>query len=250
MKDVSPPKLPLKLLKWFCKSDYYIDIEGDLLELYDRRKKTLGHKNAKLLLFKDVLLLFKPGIIRTFRTSQKLNYYDMFQHTLLITFRSFKRYKSIFLINLIGLSSGLTVALLIYLWINDQLLVDKFHKNDSRLYQVFENIHINNQMVTSEETPGLLAQALQDELPEVEYATSVIPTNWFQNNGILSFQDKIIKASAQFAGKNFFDIFSYQVIEGNIDQVLSDKNAVLLSDEHTGRLYRALAHAACSTVEK
>lgn len=44
MDDFSPPEFPLRLLKWFCKPDYYLDIEGDLLELFDRRVETLGVK--------------------------------------------------------------------------------------------------------------------------------------------------------------------------------------------------------------
>ncbi|MEX2231626.1 MAG: hypothetical protein WD824_05675 [Cyclobacteriaceae bacterium] len=63
----------------------------------------------------------------------------MFRHNLLLIFRSFKRYRSTSIINLIGLSTGLASALLIYLWVNDELSIDKFHEKDSRLYQVMEN---------------------------------------------------------------------------------------------------------------
>ncbi len=55
----------------------------------------------------------------------------MIRHNFLLTFRNFKRYKITFLINLIGLSSGLACALLIYLWVNEELSVDKFHENDT-----------------------------------------------------------------------------------------------------------------------
>ena len=63
----------------------------------------------------------------------------MFKHNLLIILRNFQRNKSSFMINLIGLSTGLACALLIYLWVNDELHVDKFHANDTRLYQVMKN---------------------------------------------------------------------------------------------------------------
>jgi hypothetical protein len=62
----------------------------------------------------------------------------MIKHNLLIIIRNFKRFKSTFLINLIGLSTGLACALLIYLWVTDELAVDKFHKKDDRLYQVMK----------------------------------------------------------------------------------------------------------------
>ena len=60
----------------------------------------------------------------------------MFKHNLLIAFRNLKRYKGSFLINLIGLSTGLACSFLIYLWVNDELHFDKFHEKDSQLFQV------------------------------------------------------------------------------------------------------------------
>ena len=58
------------------------------------------------------------------------NHSVMFRHNLLLSYRNFKRYKSSFFINLIGLSVGLASALLIFLWVNDELNVDKFHEKD------------------------------------------------------------------------------------------------------------------------
>jgi hypothetical protein len=84
----------------------------------------------------------------------------MFRHHLLLFFRSSLRSKSTFFINLIGLSTGLACALLIYLWMSDELLVDKFHEKDSRLYQVMQNSKEDNAIQTHEDTRGLMASAL------------------------------------------------------------------------------------------
>ena len=62
----------------------------------------------------------------------------MFKHSLLLTFRNFVKFKNSFFINLIGLSTGLACALMIYLWVNDELNFDRFHEKDSRLFQVME----------------------------------------------------------------------------------------------------------------
>src|SRR5687767_6549993 len=101
MKNTSPPKFFLKVLKWFCKPEYHIDIEGDLLELYERRLVNAGSQNAKLHLFKDVLLLCRPGIIRAFKPTQNLNHASMLRHNFTLSLRSFLRHKTSFLINLI-----------------------------------------------------------------------------------------------------------------------------------------------------
>ena len=54
----------------------------------------------------------------------------MFKHNLLFFLRTIKRHKSTFFINLVGLSSGLASVLLVYLWVHDELAIDKFHEND------------------------------------------------------------------------------------------------------------------------
>ena len=95
-----PSRLPLKLLRWFCKQEYLPDIEGDLMEQFDARVKNKGLKNARWFFFKDVLHLFRPGILRAFKTSQKLNHIGMLQHNYILALRSFKRHKTSFLIKI------------------------------------------------------------------------------------------------------------------------------------------------------
>ena len=173
----------------------------------------------------------------------------MFKHNLLIIFRNIQRNKSSFFINLIGLSTGLACALLIYLWVNDELNVDKFHEKDNRLYQAMLNMDMPNGMVTNDGTPGLLAQALAEEMPEVEFAAAVIPSSWgMGNEGILTFKNSQLKANAQYVSEDYFKIFSYRLIQGNIDQVLSDKNAILLSDEIAGKLFGSAENAIGKTI--
>ena len=130
----------------------------------------------------------------------------MLRHNLLIIFRNIVRNKSTFFINLIGLSTGLACALLIYLWVNDELNFDKFHAKDSQLYQVMENAKQGNGIITQPFTPDPLAEALTKEVPEVEYAASVVPLSIFGKVPI-STGNKKLKVDAQFASKDFFKIF-------------------------------------------
>ena len=60
----------------------------------------------------------------------------MLKHMFTIAIRSIKKHTSSFAINLTGLSKGLTFAFLLYLWVQDEKSMDKFHVNDNRLYQV------------------------------------------------------------------------------------------------------------------
>ncbi len=154
----------------------------------------------------------------------------MLQHNLLIAIRGFRRHKTTFLINLIGLSTGLAAALLIFLWVDDERSVDTFHEKDDRLYWIMTNFAINDDIQTREYSPGKLAQALVNDFPEVEDAVRVA-NNYFRPKGTMSFGDHHFKASGLFASTNFFDVLSYELVLGNPKKVLSDKTSVVISEE-------------------
>lgn len=152
----------------------------------------------------------------------------MFRHNFLLIYRNFKRFKSTFFINLVGLSSGLACSMLIFLWVTDELSVDKFHEKEAQLYQVMANYKHIDGIKTNMETDGVLAEALVRELPEVEMATVATPVYWFGKSTI-SIEDKSIKSTGRYAGKDFFNIFSYDLIHGDHNQVLRDKNSIVIS---------------------
>ncbi|HMQ00661.1 MAG TPA: hypothetical protein PKC24_12830, partial [Cyclobacteriaceae bacterium] len=72
----------------------------------------------------------------------------MFKHYITLIYRNILRAKSYFLINLVGLSTGLACTLLIYLWVRDELRMDKFHEKDARLFQVMEHQQYAEEIMT------------------------------------------------------------------------------------------------------
>ena len=152
----------------------------------------------------------------------------MLRQTLLLIFRNFKRFKSTFFINLVGLSTGLACAIFIWLWVADELGMDKFHENDKQLFQVMTNQNRPDEIVTLGYGPGLLAEELAAEMPEIAYA---VPSSGVTDILTLAVPGKNLSGSGQFAGEHFFRIFSYPLMHGNRDQVLTDKNAIVLSEK-------------------
>src|SRR5262245_37579389 len=145
-----------------------------------------------------------------------------------IAWRNLTKDKQFTLLNLIGLATGLACTLLIYLWVTDELHIDKFNKNDSRMYvAVKTSPNADGTISTFYYTQGLLARAMAKELPEVEYAVAVRQ----EDIGIITSGGKHIKARSEYVDKDFFKIFSYEVTEGNRETVLSNKYGVLLSDK-------------------
>lgn len=241
MKNATPrpPKWAERFLEWFCREDLHDAIRGDLEELYDRNYKKYGPRKAAWLFFWHTVLFFQPFAFKKTSRLVSQNATTMFRYNLLFAYRHFLRNKSSFLINLIGLSTGLACALLIYLWVLDELAIDKFHSNGDHLYQVLENRNLNEQIETSFQTSGPMADFLRTELPEVEYATAVAPATWpgFENF-TLSVGDKNVRAAGQYVGKDYFHIFSFTLLQGDKGQVLSDKHTIVLSEELARNLFQ------------
>ncbi len=245
-----PPYKAMKILRWFCRQDYLEEIEGDLLEVFERHWEESPFK-AKWYLYKNVLKYLRPGFIKSISSIYYHITLAMFRHNLLVTFRNLKRYKNSFFINLIGLSTGLACTLLIFLWVKDEVLIDKFHENGNHIYQVMYNIPLgNNDTLTDVSTPGLLARSMNEEFSEVEYASSVIPPNWFDNEyGLVTIGDKRIKAKGQFIEIDYLKMFSWKLLVGHPDQVLVDKYAVLISDEMAERMFGGIDKALGKSID-
>ncbi|HEX8676403.1 MAG TPA: ABC transporter permease [Segetibacter sp.] len=173
----------------------------------------------------------------------------MLRHYLKIAWRNIIKDPQFTFLNLIGLATGMACTLLIYLWVNDELSVDKFHQKDSRLFQVMQNKNNDKGIETIEYTPGLLAKSLAEEMPEVEYATSVIPPSWFPDKGILSFKDNKIKADGQFVEKDYFKMFDCPIAHGRKNSVLPDKYSVAISDELALKLFNTTDNVVGKTIE-
>ncbi len=171
----------------------------------------------------------------------------MLKHHLKLFFRNLVKYKSTFLINIIGLSTGLACVLLIALWVVDELQFDGFHENDSQLYQVWNRFESPEGPRVLSWTPELLAETMADKLPEVHYATGQTLPEWFQKMP-LTVDGQITKAPGIFADTDYFQIFSYELAQGDKNQVLAGTNSIVISESLAQRLFGTLEGVVGKTI--
>ncbi|SFH05828.1 FtsX-like permease family protein [Pedobacter insulae] len=162
----------------------------------------------------------------------------MFKHHLLLIYRNFKKNKGGFLINLIGLSAGLTCTLLIYLWVNDEMGIDRFH--DDSIYQIAQNEHLTDGIQTVEGTPGILAETMAKEIPEVEIAVATSPSFWLGQSKVSANHKPAIKAAGKFASADFFKVFSFPLLVGNKNDVLRGTKTVVISETIAKKLFNSI----------
>lgn len=152
--------------------------------------------------------------------------------------RSAIRHRQFTLLNILGLSIGITTCLLISLYVQDELSSDNFHQNKSRLFRVNQSFiwgDWNDQMSTTGPNTAL---ALRADIPEFEHVTRVLPTGPFgvsyqhQSRGITSF----LEERHLIVEEDFLDIFSFEVVEGPSSGVLDEPFQIVIT-EATARKY-------------
>jgi len=140
--------------------------------------------------------------------------------------RNFRRHKTSFFINVAGLSIGMACSILILLWVNDELAYDRFHQDIDRIYRVMENQHYaGGDIFTTSSTPGPLAPALKEEVPEIEYAATY---TW--NVELLFRKNEIsLKESGIYTRNDLFRILTVRLETGSRDDLLVNPRSVVLS---------------------
>ena len=169
----------------------------------------------------------------------------MFQHFLVIALRNFRKHRSSFLINLVGLSTGLACALIIFMWVQDERNMNAFHEKDERLYRVMENQDYTEGIMTTTSTPGLLAETLAEEVPEIEHA---ITMEW-GDQLTLTHQGKNVTGEGIHVGKDFFHVFTYPLLIGSRDEVLADPGNIALSRKIAVALFGDIEDAVGKLVQ-
>lgn len=227
MKELNnnPPQFFLRFFRWFCHPSLKRYIEGDLMELYDEKLRVSGKRKADLKFIIDVLLLFRPGIIRPMEGVTTINTYGMYKSYFKIAWRNLLKNKGYSSINIVGLATGMTVAMLIGLWIWDELSFDSYFQNRDRLAQV--GLNQTDHGITY--TGGTVQMPLGDAL-RTKYATDIKAlslTSWNNDHG-LTVGDKKLSAKGMWVQPDFPQMFTLHMVSGTRD-ALKDPSAILIS---------------------
>ena len=142
-----------------------------------------------------------------------------------IAWRNLLHNKTFSLINIFGLALGMTCSLLIMLLLKDELNKDKFHANTKRLYRVMENQYYVGDISTFESSPGILAENIVKDIPEIEMASQVL----WEEEPLFTVGDKFDKEKGRYVQKDFLRMFSFKLQKGNPATALARPDAVVIA---------------------
>lgn len=157
----------------------------------------------------------------------------MFKNHLKIAWRNLTRNKSFSLLNVLGLSIGLSVTALILLWVSYELNVDRFHENKDRIYQVYNKYEVGGEIWTWNSTPKIMAPVIKEDYPEIE----AVSRFFYDNTLLFSKEEKKIKSTGTMVDPDFLKIFSFPLAEGSIETVFEEVNSVVITQDLAKKLF-------------
>ncbi|MGD1889143.1 MAG: ABC transporter permease [Cyclobacteriaceae bacterium] len=233
MNKLPPPKFLLRFFRGFCHPDLHPFIEGDLLELYEERVSEKGKRKANIRFALDVLLLFRPGIIRPFHRTQSLNRIAMYKNYFIIGWRNLFKHKGYSLINISGLTVGMAVAILIGLWILDEWTFNRYYKNYSSIAKVMLNYTLNGEVRTGKYMSLPIAPELKESYRD-DFQYVVMST--FTREHSLAVGEKTITQSGIFMEHEAPHMLSLSMLKGTRDG-LKDPHSIFLSASLANTLF-------------
>jgi putative ABC transport system permease protein len=159
----------------------------------------------------------------------------MFKNYLKIAYRSLSKNKVYTFINILGLALGLTITILVFLFIKDEKSYDKHWDGSDRIYRTGITAVMMGQTIDGPISPSPMAQALRAEFTDVESATRFNPVT--QEIMVRNEQTKIYVQKGVYADSTFFKVFSYNFIQGSAENALKDENAMVLTAEVAKKLF-------------
>ena len=159
----------------------------------------------------------------------------MLKNYFLLLFKNMQKQKLFSLINISGLTVGITCCLMIFLYVKHEFSYDNFHKNGKDIYRLARVSETNKDGVRRHIAwvSGPYAAALRTDYPDaIEKAVRVMPDNDLFSYNNISFNEKKV----YITDSNFFQFFDFHLLKGNAASVLNDPLSIVLT-ETTAKKY-------------
>ena len=170
----------------------------------------------------------------------------MIRYYLKITFRSLLKNRVSTLINLLGLGVGMSCAIMLFLYIQDELSVDTHHKNYDRVYRVTSYIKTAQGERKIPLSPGLLPKVLKKDFPGIEDAVYFMK----KRQAFVSVEDrKFYQKKMYFTHPGVFKMFDYEFMVGNPKTALNKPHSVVLTETVANKAFGSARHALNQTVD-
>jgi putative ABC transport system permease protein len=150
----------------------------------------------------------------------------MLKYNLITSFRSIRRNLSFSLINISGLSIGLTLVIILLAWLQFEFSFDRFHEKAGRIFRVVAEFQADKTPDHFAHTPAPLGELLKNEIPEVvEYVRF-----GYSGRELVNFENQQFWEEIDLADPSIFKIFSFRLLQGDPETALNNPGSIILSE--------------------
>ncbi|KAA9346672.1 ABC transporter permease [Larkinella humicola] len=221
-----PPRWPDKLLTWLIAPHLHEEVLGDLHERFHRRAERLGGIKARRRYWREVLAYVRLSFIKRKPSAySKPTNTDMISNYFKIAFRNLVKNPAYSFINIFGLATAMAVAMLIGLWMYDELSFDKQPKHYDRIAQLWQFVKFDAEKSSYAVLPIPLANELRSKYPDFESVSLAV-----SREAVLDAtgNQKFTKIG-KYVEPGFTKMMSLTMRTGT-DAGLNDVNSILLSE--------------------
>ncbi|MBX2875102.1 MAG: ABC transporter permease [Saprospiraceae bacterium] len=223
---VQPPKWAMKFLEWTCSSTFLDELEGDLLELFDRDLERNGPKKARRRFARKALL--SP---RWHRFPKLTNYHPviMYKSHFKVAIRHAMRHRSATFIQALGLTLGLTAVFFIALYVKYEASYDHMHEKRDSLYRVLRYNPVDGSR--GHATSSLHGTTLKEEFPFINVSR-------YGSDPVKIGEVKpLLVEEFYWADSSFFELFTFDFIAGDPTSCLDEVNSLVITASLSRQLF-------------
>jgi len=233
------PKLPRLLVlffRWYCRSERFEELHGDLEELYVDRLEEVGKTRAHFFYAWDVLRCCQPYAWKKLEGELNSKAGYMLKNNLKIAVRHLLRKRGYAALNIFGLTLGMVCSLIILLYLNQELSFDNFHKDADLIYRIssrFEESDGTKDNWVTTQYP--LGQTVKETFGEVDQYVRFMPQRRtrLESNNI-----SYIVEDVYLVDSTVFDVFTFEFLHGDQATALNEPNSICLSESEALRIFK------------
>ncbi|MBW1768209.1 MAG: ABC transporter permease [Deltaproteobacteria bacterium] len=203
-----------RILKFLFSQDTYLERSGDLEEVYAVLEEESGLLRARAWLWFQILKLIYGAV--------RINFIwrvNMFKFYLKTAVRNLFKFKSISSINIIGLTVGMAVCILLLLYVQDELSFDRYHQHSDRIFRILDD--------DSPFTSPQVSEMVNVNFSEIEKSARVL----IRDQCMVQYKEKqFIEKQYTYADPDIFSIFSFKLKKGNPAAVLKRPFSIVISE--------------------
>jgi putative ABC transport system permease protein len=159
----------------------------------------------------------------------------MFKNYLKVAFRSLNKNRTYAFINIFGLALGLTITILVFMFVKEETSYDKHWGDQGQIYRTGIKFNMMGQQGDLPASCSPMAYTLRTEFTDIETATRIRPQG---DEVLVRYEEKSVYIqNSTFADSAFFKVFDYEFVHGDYLTALKEENAIVLTEETANKLF-------------